>query len=72
MLRLLPALDLDLRIAHGGHRFELKGSRLCFVARFATLRSLLHFLRLGWSLRRQLPREVSLSVEWHNFRLSVQ
>ena len=71
MRRLLPALDLDLEISHAGHQFSLRGSKLSFTARFLTLSSLLHFLRLGWSLRRQVPPEVSLTVEWHHLRIPV-
>lgn len=49
-------LDVDLRIEHAGHQLDLKGSGQRFVARFRTLRGLIHFGRLLWPLRKQMPK----------------
>lgn len=64
----LPALDVDLLIEHNGHQATLQGAGHHFVARFPTLRSLFHFLRTLWPLRKRLPREVEFQVEWKGFR----
>jgi hypothetical protein len=58
----LPALDLDLRVEHGGHRVSLTGTGKRFTARFPTVASLLHFARIFWPLRKRFPREYSLRV----------
>ena len=68
----LSVLDVDLLIEHGGRHLKLRGSGMRFVANFPTLLSLLHFLRIFWSFKKQVPREVSLQFEWRQFRIPVK
>jgi hypothetical protein len=72
MRRSLPVLDVDLLIDHGGHQLKLKGSEMCFAAKFPTLRSLFHFFRIFWSSRTRIPREASFHVEWRRLRIPVK
>ena len=72
MKRPLPVLDVDLLIEHGGHQLKLRGSGTRFAAKFPTLLSLLHFLRISWSSRKRIPREASFHVEWRRLRIPVK
>lgn len=72
MKRFLPVLDVDLLIEHGGHQVKLKGSGMCFAAKFLTLRSLFHFFRIFWLSRKRIPREASFQVEWRRLRIPVK
>ena len=67
----LRALECDIRIEHHGRELHLKGSEGEFRARFPTLASLLHFLRLGWRYRHALPGPVALRVEWKSLSFRV-
>jgi hypothetical protein len=67
----LPALDVDLLIEHGVHHMRLKGSETRFAARFSTLSSLWHFLRIFWSYRRGACHEATVQVEWRQFIVPV-
>ena len=64
MTRLLPSLELDLRIEHDGHQLSLTGSRMRFCANFPTLLSAVHFVRMFWPSRRFLPANASVRVQW--------
>lgn len=68
----LPVLDIDLLIEHGGHDLKLRGSGMRFVAKFPTLLSLFHFLRIFRSFKRRIPREASLQFEWRRFRIPIK
>jgi hypothetical protein len=72
MKRSLPVLDVDLLIDHGGHQLKLKGSGMCFAAKFPTLRSLFYFFRIFWSSRTRIPQEASFQVEWRRLRTPVK
>ncbi len=72
MKRFLPVLDVDLLIEHGGHQLKLKGSGMCFAAKFPTLRSLFHFFRIFWLSRDRIPQEASFQVEWRRLRIPVK
>ena len=67
-----PVLDVDLLIEHGGHQLKLSESGTRFAARFPTLLSLFHFLRISWASRKRNPREASFSVEWRRLRIPVK
>jgi hypothetical protein len=72
MKRPLPGLDVDLLIEHGGHQLRLQGSGTRFAARFPTLASLFHFLRISWAFRKRVPEEASLYVELGRLRIPVK
>ncbi len=72
MKRLLPDLDVDLLIEHGGHTVRLRGSRMHFVAQFPDLLSAFHFLRIFWPARTAAPREAGVRIQWRNFSLPVK
>jgi len=72
MQRLLHALEVHLLVEHAGHQMTVTGSDARFVARFPTLASMVHFARIGWALRRSIPAEASLSVEWGRFCFPVR
>jgi hypothetical protein len=59
-----PVLDVDLLIERGGHQLKPRGSGACFAARFPTLLSLFHFLRIAWPFRKRIPQEAASHVEW--------
>ncbi len=70
MKRLLPVLDLDLQIEHEGHRLALQGSGRQFVAKFQSLRALIHFGLRVWPFRKLAPASLRLRIEWKGRRLS--
>jgi hypothetical protein len=72
MKRPLPALDVDLLIEHDGRHLELRGSEMRFVARFPTLASLFHFLRIFWPYRNRAPLEATLEIEWWRLCIPVK
>ena len=71
-MKLLPALEVDLVIEHGGRRLHLQGSGTPFVATFPTLVSLLHFAPIFWPYRKRIPRPASLQVERRGLRIPVR
>lgn len=72
MQRLLPDLEVDLLVEHDGQTLMLTGEGKRFAAKFPTLISLLHFTRIFWQFRNQLPGEFSLSVEWRKLSITVK
>lgn len=65
---LLPALDLNVVVEHGGHRVAVTGSGRRFIATFATVSSLLHFFFASWRLRKFFPESYSFQAEWRGRR----
>jgi hypothetical protein len=68
MKRLLPVLDLDIQIEHEGHKLGLQGSGREFVAKFESLRALVHFGLRAWPFRKLAPSSCRLQVEWKGRR----
>ncbi len=65
----LPALNADLLIENAGRQFTLSGSKMSFVADFPSLSSLIHFSRIFWPLRKQIPQGLKVRVKWHGLTL---
>lgn len=61
-------VELDLRIENGGYAMHFAGSRGWYVAEFASVRALLHFVRLGWRHRRQVPPGWRIQIGWRGMR----
>ena len=59
-------------VHHNGHPLRLVGSGDECVVHFPTLRSLRHWLVLGWHLRASLPLVNDLHVQWRTIRLPVR
>ena len=68
----LNLVDVDLLVEHDGHKLKLNGSDSRFVARLPTLVSLFHFGGLFWSLRKRIPQQASLHMEWRPFRVLLK
>jgi hypothetical protein len=68
----LPALEADLVIEHGGHAVKVTGSASRFVANFPSLLAMLHFARVWWPLRDQVPRQIALDAQWRQLRIRVR
>jgi hypothetical protein len=63
-----PELALELQIENGGHRMRISGSAGQYVAEFPSLRSLVHFLAIGWRWRGQVPRGWRVQMAWRGLR----
>ena len=61
-------VELDLRVENGGSAVHLVGSRGRYVAEFASLRALVHFVRLGWRYRRQVPPGWRIPIRWRGMQ----
>ncbi len=72
MRHTLRALDIDLQIEHGGHQLKLTGSGMRFVARFPTLLSIVHFTPIFWPVRKILPSEARVRIEWRGLGIAVR
>ncbi len=68
----LPALEVDLVIEHGGHAVKVTGSASRVVANFPSLRAALHFARVFWPLRKQVPNQIGLQAEWRQLRVPLR
>ncbi len=68
MKRLLPELDVDVVIEHGGHQMAVSGSGKRFVARFQNLGAIVHFGMRAWPFRKLMPSSCEWQVEWKGRR----
>jgi hypothetical protein len=68
MKRLLPTLDVDIVVEHGGHKVAIQGSGRRFIAKFPTLFSLGHFALRLWPFRKLVPDSCEWQVEWRGYR----
>ena len=68
MIKLRPALDVDLTIESNGQHTSIQGSGFHFVATFPTLGSLFYFAKILWPLRKLLPKGYAIQAQWRGMR----